>query len=1383
MDYADEQEQCPLCLEDLDLTDKHFLPCKCGYQICLWCWHQIVEIANKDYTTARCPACRTPYDLDNINTSAPDPQQLQKIINDKKQKEKQERSEVSASRKHLSNMRVIQRNLVYVVGLAPSDCLEEVLRRHEHFGQFGKILKIAVNRGNNFPFAASAPGGSAYVTFAREEDAMACIAAIDGTIHQGRLVRACFGTTKYCNAFLRHVPCNNPDCLYLHDVGVEEDSFTKEEMLARFGSKHQNFHEATHSTSRGGRSEGPPQQADTAALTPSAVPPISLPPTSSWGAKASLAAKAAAAAPPPAAAGRGKRVSPPAPPGPANPPITQPVWGPHAARPPAPVMTTRIPLSSGTTGPRPASISLLSNTPSTPPTRSTQPAASSSGRPLFAAVAAEPPGKVAASHASIQRVPSQTARLDVSAEIEPASATPAEASSAPEPSQLEVQTSTAEPASPQRPVRTSSKVQLLEEEEVDSWEDREIAQTIGLEEESDRQIAWSGPASSPLPPPPPLSPALAAVPDALRDFHPLSNPEGSPFTEAQSRLGGYMNTVPVEPADDIDQEQDAQDLFKDILDLDFDPWAEGSTLPHATALAGIRSAEAGRLAANLSLAAKPARQSRFTFARGDAEETPGVDGRPSRAGQSTSASSRTPSIEPALQPAASLESWHQSLRAMLPNVSITFEQSSTQHSAPISPILKPTAPPMTVSELERSAATRLSVPPGFAKPAPPGFAPARPVSTGPPGFATPNVQGNGSASVDMSALFSALGVKQPAGPAAARQLDFGIRPASGLFGSNSFVDPAIMGAGKAYDPGNLAATPHGTQAVNQLNWLAGPQTYPAPGTSISALQPQPSHQAHPQPLQQQQLQPTTARRTPPPGFQPSLFGPGPSQNHGNHAFAGLVGGFVMGSTAPSSSNAGNGAAPASTSYPQLGSGPFGQAVAAGGFAQFLAASNGQTAVPGQSHSIHNQHPHTAATWPNPSLTSGPSLTRGNPWMGMQPGPGMSTSSTDMPPEGWRNGALERVHSAEHPYQLSSGASTVSPGSPETDGSLANGDDTSQNDEQEALDATSVPDDDDHLAGGELTADQKKVIRKREKKLRREREKVEKAAAAERKRRDEEAEKHRRDKEKDKEKDAERLRSKKLSKSSGGSLGRDEDFTTGVKLALPGDAAILLQQQAAAAVANSSANTKAVHSNGPASRVVDKAVSSSSMKAPASATLQFAEQSSQPGGVVNSNIAKTLDAPTANGNLRRETDNKQKRSRSNSTTAAATQEDISVVTDLLCGWSEKTGAGMSSLLDSMRSQLPWLGSSSVLPDMSSSLLSYGNGGSSSSHVKCLERQVEDARRTVEALESKLLEVKERIGIDDVLLENIASDSNFLRGAPARGASWSTQSVQNSSQRAS
>ena len=50
-------------------------------------------------------------------------------------------------------------------------------------------------------------------------DALRCIKGLEGAVWRGKPIRACFGTTKYCNAFLKGLPCNNPDCLYLHDIG------------------------------------------------------------------------------------------------------------------------------------------------------------------------------------------------------------------------------------------------------------------------------------------------------------------------------------------------------------------------------------------------------------------------------------------------------------------------------------------------------------------------------------------------------------------------------------------------------------------------------------------------------------------------------------------------------------------------------------------------------------------------------------------------------------------------------------------------------------------------------------------------------------------------------------------------------------------------------------------------------------------------------------------------------------------------------------------------------------------------------------------------------------------------------------------------------------
>ncbi|KAG9456739.1 hypothetical protein H6P81_001247 [Aristolochia fimbriata] len=46
---------CPICYEDLDRTDTSFLPCLCGFRLCLFCHKKILE------ADGRCPGCRKPY--------------------------------------------------------------------------------------------------------------------------------------------------------------------------------------------------------------------------------------------------------------------------------------------------------------------------------------------------------------------------------------------------------------------------------------------------------------------------------------------------------------------------------------------------------------------------------------------------------------------------------------------------------------------------------------------------------------------------------------------------------------------------------------------------------------------------------------------------------------------------------------------------------------------------------------------------------------------------------------------------------------------------------------------------------------------------------------------------------------------------------------------------------------------------------------------------------------------------------------------------------------------------------------------------------------------------------------------------------------------------
>jgi CCR4-NOT transcription complex subunit 4 len=82
-----EDTECPLCMDQMDISDMGFKPCPCGYQvchsgsqsafptecsvqICSFCWHHIKENLN-----GRCPACRRVYTEDAVQFKAMNPEE------------------------------------------------------------------------------------------------------------------------------------------------------------------------------------------------------------------------------------------------------------------------------------------------------------------------------------------------------------------------------------------------------------------------------------------------------------------------------------------------------------------------------------------------------------------------------------------------------------------------------------------------------------------------------------------------------------------------------------------------------------------------------------------------------------------------------------------------------------------------------------------------------------------------------------------------------------------------------------------------------------------------------------------------------------------------------------------------------------------------------------------------------------------------------------------------------------------------------------------------------------------------------------------------------------------------------------------------------------
>lgn len=128
----------------------------------------------------------------------------------------------------LSKQRIIQKNLVHFLGFPDRLYDKDLLASNEYFGQYGLIYKIILTTKNDKN--TNKKLNSAYITFSTNEEAAYAILSVDSIIIDDILVRAFFGTTKYCNHFLNNLQCSNMNkCIFLHEMAqpcdiIEENS-------------------------------------------------------------------------------------------------------------------------------------------------------------------------------------------------------------------------------------------------------------------------------------------------------------------------------------------------------------------------------------------------------------------------------------------------------------------------------------------------------------------------------------------------------------------------------------------------------------------------------------------------------------------------------------------------------------------------------------------------------------------------------------------------------------------------------------------------------------------------------------------------------------------------------------------------------------------------------------------------------------------------------------------------------------------------------------------------------------------------------------------------------------------------------------------------------
>eukprot|EP01083_Nonionella_stella_P291502 991870_1 len=223
---------CPLCIEEFDITDKTFRPCKCGYQMCVWCWSKIVDMDNP-----RCPHCREPYNPNEVY-QPDDKESFEREIQEslvKQRKEKAHKKRLRKKERHKHDVfapapgvYVLSRRTLTCSHIQPELCNEDSISKY--FRPFGSIAEINIQN-------AGAGTKIVYVAYKGQQSSAKAVAALNGKDVDGHIWRIYRSSSRYCGSFQNGKPCRKPYCTFLHARGKPEDVYIMKPNGARLFEK------------------------------------------------------------------------------------------------------------------------------------------------------------------------------------------------------------------------------------------------------------------------------------------------------------------------------------------------------------------------------------------------------------------------------------------------------------------------------------------------------------------------------------------------------------------------------------------------------------------------------------------------------------------------------------------------------------------------------------------------------------------------------------------------------------------------------------------------------------------------------------------------------------------------------------------------------------------------------------------------------------------------------------------------------------------------------------------------------------------------------------------------------------------------------------------
>lgn len=139
----------------------------------------------------------------------------------------------------MAQERILQKNVVYVIGLSYKLANKEILQKQEYFGQYGNITKVLTNKTKGLAQNSYYENCySSYIYYSNPVEASLAILAVDNFKIENHYLKTSFGRTKYCSYFLRNLECLNKDCFYLHKLADKDDIITGDDSKLLFHEQH-----------------------------------------------------------------------------------------------------------------------------------------------------------------------------------------------------------------------------------------------------------------------------------------------------------------------------------------------------------------------------------------------------------------------------------------------------------------------------------------------------------------------------------------------------------------------------------------------------------------------------------------------------------------------------------------------------------------------------------------------------------------------------------------------------------------------------------------------------------------------------------------------------------------------------------------------------------------------------------------------------------------------------------------------------------------------------------------------------------------------------------------------------------------------------------------